>query len=269
MDRQSNSLLTNFQNSSHTPLLCDIPQGRTGRPAKSLTLAQAEALLAAAENTSLHAYAMRAAAQFRFAAFCCRRPDRADLPPGRPQQLNYDEDGLPEADPPSDHARRCCHGPDLPGRPGSRCIGSVGYSPTVDCRARVGLMPSELVGVAGFEPAASSSRTKRAAKLRYTPPARNLSGAARDFDSLAETRTRSGTPASSTSGAGNTPGHLTESRDTSVSKLASGRQANLTGAQGDVPSPAETCSQAWPPSGYRCSPRARSRSMPQLVTSVP
>ena len=27
----------------------------------------------------------------------------------------------------------------------------------------------ELVGVAGFEPAASSSRTKRAAKLRHTP----------------------------------------------------------------------------------------------------
>ena len=37
-------------------LLCDIPQGRTGRPSKSLTLAQAEALLTAAENTSLHAY---------------------------------------------------------------------------------------------------------------------------------------------------------------------------------------------------------------------
>jgi integrase len=37
-------------------LLCDIPQGRTGRPSKSLTLAQAEALLAAAEDTSLHAY---------------------------------------------------------------------------------------------------------------------------------------------------------------------------------------------------------------------
>jgi hypothetical protein len=49
-------------------------------------------------------------------------------------------------------------------------------------------MPSELVGVAGFEPAASSSRTKRAAKLRYTPPARNLTGTARDFDSLAEAR---------------------------------------------------------------------------------
>jgi len=37
-------------------LLCDIPQGRTGRPSKSLTLAQAEALLAAAEGTSTHAY---------------------------------------------------------------------------------------------------------------------------------------------------------------------------------------------------------------------
>ena len=33
----------------------------------------------------------------------------------------------------------------------------------------------KLVGVAGFEPAASSSRTKRAAKLRYTPPAPNPS----------------------------------------------------------------------------------------------
>jgi hypothetical protein len=54
-------------------------------------------------------------------------------------------------------------------------------------------MPSELVGVAGFEPAASSSRTKRAAKLRYTPAARNLTGTARDFSSLAETRTRSRT----------------------------------------------------------------------------
>ncbi len=49
------------------------------------------------------------------------------------------------------------------------------------------------VGVAGFEPAASSSRTKRAAKLRYTPPARNLTDTPRDSDSLAETRTRSST----------------------------------------------------------------------------
>jgi hypothetical protein len=56
-------------------------------------------------------------------------------------------------------------------------------------------MCSELVGVAGFEPAASSSRTKRAAKLRYTPPARNLTGTARDFDSLAEARACSRTAA--------------------------------------------------------------------------
>jgi integrase len=37
-------------------LLCDIPRGQTGRPSKSLTLDQAEALLAAAEGTPLHAY---------------------------------------------------------------------------------------------------------------------------------------------------------------------------------------------------------------------
>jgi hypothetical protein len=37
-------------------------------------------------------------------------------------------------------------------------------------RLLVGNQPLTWVGVAGFEPAASSSRTKRAAKLRYTPP---------------------------------------------------------------------------------------------------
>jgi integrase len=37
-------------------LLCDIPKGRDGRPSKSLTLAQAEALLDAAQGTTLHAY---------------------------------------------------------------------------------------------------------------------------------------------------------------------------------------------------------------------
>jgi hypothetical protein len=36
-------------------------------------------------------------------------------------------------------------------------------------RSGISQIPPELVGVAGFEPAASSSRTKRAAKLRYTP----------------------------------------------------------------------------------------------------
>jgi integrase len=37
-------------------LLSEVPQGRTGRPSKSLTLAQAEALLEAAKTTSLNAY---------------------------------------------------------------------------------------------------------------------------------------------------------------------------------------------------------------------
>jgi hypothetical protein len=51
-----------------------------------------------------------------------------------------------------------------------RYRGSLGYSAPAISRPLLGRMPCELVGVAGFEPAASSSRTKRAAKLRYTPP---------------------------------------------------------------------------------------------------
>ena len=37
-------------------LLCEVPQGCEGRPSKSLTLPQAEALLDAAQESSLHAY---------------------------------------------------------------------------------------------------------------------------------------------------------------------------------------------------------------------
>lgn len=37
-------------------LLCDVPQGQDGRPSKSLTFGQADALLAAAEGAPLHAY---------------------------------------------------------------------------------------------------------------------------------------------------------------------------------------------------------------------
>jgi hypothetical protein len=36
--------------------LCDIPRGRPGRPSKALTLDQAQALLNAAEYTTLYAY---------------------------------------------------------------------------------------------------------------------------------------------------------------------------------------------------------------------
>ncbi len=100
------------------------------------------------------------------------------------------------------------------------------------------------VGVAGFEPAASSSRTKRAAKLRYTPPARDLTGTARDFDSLAERGTARARLGTSRAGGPEPGADQPESRGTRVSRLASGRQANRTGAYGDVPSPAETCSQA-------------------------
>ncbi|MGJ6968933.1 hypothetical protein ACSDR0_44240 [Streptosporangium sp. G11] len=37
-------------------LLCEIPRGKEGRPSKSLTLDQAEAVLKASEGTVLHAY---------------------------------------------------------------------------------------------------------------------------------------------------------------------------------------------------------------------
>jgi hypothetical protein len=75
-------------------------------------------------------------------------------------------------------------------------------------------MPSELVGVAGFEPAASSSRTKRAAKLRYTPPPAPNLGAERTLDSLAETRTRSGTAARQQPTGHGQPGRISWNRAT-------------------------------------------------------
>ena len=36
--------------------LCEVPEGRAGRPSKSLTLEQAEAVLRAAEGTPMRAY---------------------------------------------------------------------------------------------------------------------------------------------------------------------------------------------------------------------
>jgi hypothetical protein len=47
---------------------------------------------------------------------------------------------------------------------------SLGYSPDGNGHLPRSQVAIDLVGVAGFEPAASSSRTKRAAKLRHTPP---------------------------------------------------------------------------------------------------
>ena len=78
------------------------------------------------------------------------------------------------------------------------------------------------VGVAGFEPTASSSRTKRATKLRHTPDGRRLLYP---------------TPAACHALAGTVTSLL---RGTKVSRLASGGQAKRTGAYGEVPRPAET-----------------------------
>ncbi len=100
----------------------------------------------------------------------------------------------------------------------ARQIRMLSYSPPAKDRSGASRMSSELVGVAGFEPAASSSRTKRAAKLRYTPPARNLTGTARDWDSLAETRTRSST-------ALRTPGHTAGEAGAEPRQASSNRAA--------------------------------------------
>ncbi len=295
-------------------LLCDIPQGRTGRPSKSLTLTQAEALLAAAENTSLHAYivlslltgarteelraltwsyvdldtdppfimvwrSVRAGGdtKTRKSRRTLKLPQRcvdvlrdhqaqqeeirqttgsrwqdndlvfpsrvgtpadashvrrsfrkvvagAGLDPHEwtPRELRHSFVSLlSDADVPIEQISRLVghssstttetvyrkqirpvivHGADVMDRifPVARITMlsySFSYSVTTVSRSGGDHMPSELVGVGRFELPASSSRTKRAAKLRYTPPVRNLSGALRDFDSLAETRTLSGTPA--------------------------------------------------------------------------
>lgn len=69
--------------------LCDIPSGQPGRPSKALTLGQAKALLAAAENTALYAYLVLSL-----------------LIGARPEELraltwsHVDLDGRPDAEPP-------------------------------------------------------------------------------------------------------------------------------------------------------------------------
>ncbi len=55
-------------------------------------------------------------------------------------------------------------------------------------------------------------------------------------------------------------------RGTKVSNVASGGHANRAGANGDVPSPADTWSHA---DSWWESPFTRARSMPQLVTRAP
>src|SRR5271156_305170 len=52
-----------------------------------------------------------------------------------------------------------------------------------------------------------------------------------------------------------------------VSRVASGRQQNRTGAYGEVPIPADTCKRM--PAPHRDGPLARDRSRPELVTMAP
>jgi site-specific DNA recombinase len=143
-----------------------------------------------------------------------------------------------------------------------------------------------LVGVTGFEPAASSSRTKRATKLRHTPvePAQDSGEAGvrrnRPGDgegAVRHTRRRGGERAVSERRTERVRSAQPSARGTSVSRLASGRHAKRTGAYGEVPMPAETLSHRDPSPpgepgrgpGQPCSPRARPRSRSQLVTSAP
>src|SRR3954454_17668956 len=109
-----------------------------------------------------------------------------------------------------------------------------------------------MVGVTGFEPAASSSRTKRATKLRNTPKASSRiheRSAAHDQGSSARGRYDAAV---------------------SVTSDASGRQAKRTGAKIDVPSPADTLRyaerKAW---RQTLRPLTCARGMSQLVTSAP
>src|SRR5680860_899405 len=116
----------------------------------------------------------------------------------------------------------------------------------------LGFLRALIVGVTGFEPAASSSRTTRATKLRHTPKAWEVY------------RRQLGTPDGVQAPFGR-----------SVSSVASGRQHSRIGAYGEVPAPAETCSQELRGSagresaGCRCRPLARPVSRSQFVTIAP
>ena len=94
------------------------------------------------------------------------------------------------------------------------------------------------VGLTGFEPAASSSRTRRATKLRHSPIA--ASGPS-PGDKHGE---HTGAVGRSESASGR--GGSGAARGASVSRVASGRQATRTGRTARCPSPAETCSHDEP-----------------------
>lgn len=119
-----------------------------------------------------------APAQLRVSALRPGRSAGGDLPAGRTLRYSRDRGGLPEADPACDPDRCRGHGRHLRLRP-TRVVGTrkslvtqFRHAATSEGPYRSGKGPLNCylaVGVAGFEPTTSSSRTKRAAKLRYTP----------------------------------------------------------------------------------------------------
>jgi integrase len=75
-------------------LLCEVPEGCIGRPSKSLTMRQAEALLAAAQASSMHAYIVLSlligARTEELRALTWSHVDlRASLPPPRPRPCRH------------------------------------------------------------------------------------------------------------------------------------------------------------------------------------
>ena len=57
------------------------------------------------------------------------------------------------------------------GRCGARCYTTATYGRSSGS-GKIAIMPSDLVGVAGFEPTAPRSQSECATKLRHTPSAR-------------------------------------------------------------------------------------------------
>src|SRR5215470_2738821 len=92
------------------------------------------------------------------------RPGRAHRQAGRPQWHRYDRDRLPRADS-ARSSRGCrCYGPHLSGRQLAAVVTQLVTQCLEKATREDRKWPVSWVGVAGFEPAASSSRTKRAAK---------------------------------------------------------------------------------------------------------
>src|SRR3954454_9134310 len=106
-----------------------------------------------------------------------------------------------------------------------------------------------MVELTGFEPAASSSRTRRATKLRHSPIA--AGGARSGRQARRAYRSVWGVPNPTEQSGVTAPGRPRHSVGVSVSRVASGRQATRIGAYGEVPTPAETCNHEEPGSPGR------------------